>query len=87
VGKITEKAVCRSVCLTIWHCILSAELPKRHSFRLFLAILLTGIEAKILCKVVKASVTLRRIVYFLLISVDLKLFQHYLNKCEYTKHC
>jgi len=25
VGKIAEKAVCRSVFLTIWHCILSAE--------------------------------------------------------------
>jgi len=24
-GKIAEKAVCKSVLLTIWHCILSAE--------------------------------------------------------------
>jgi len=30
VGKIPEKAVCRSVFLTMWHCIFSA-----HSFRLF----------------------------------------------------
>jgi len=35
VGKIAEKAVYRSVFLTIWHCILSAELTKTHSFRLF----------------------------------------------------
>jgi len=35
VGKINEKAVCRSVFLTTWHCILSAELTKTHSFRLF----------------------------------------------------
>jgi len=43
VGKIVEKAVCRSVILTIWHCILSADLSKAHSFRLlFLAILPTG---------------------------------------------
>jgi len=34
VGKIAEKAVRRSVLLTIWHWILSAELTKRHSFRL-----------------------------------------------------
>jgi len=26
VGKITEKAVCKSAFLTTWHCILSAEL-------------------------------------------------------------
>jgi len=32
VGKIAEKAVCRSV--SIWHCTLSAELIKMHSFRL-----------------------------------------------------
>jgi len=31
VGKIAEKAVCKSVFL----CILSAELTKTHSFRLF----------------------------------------------------
>jgi len=35
VGKIAEKAVSRSVFLTIWHCILSAELT------VFLAILPT----------------------------------------------
>jgi len=35
VGKITEKAVCMSVFLTTWHCFLSAELIKTHSFRLF----------------------------------------------------
>jgi len=34
VGKITEKAVCKSVFLTAWHCILSAELTKSHSFTL-----------------------------------------------------
>jgi len=28
VGKIAEKAVCGSVLLTIWHCILSAKLTK-----------------------------------------------------------
>jgi len=28
VGKIAEKAVCGSVLLTAWHCILSAELTK-----------------------------------------------------------
>jgi len=28
VGKIAEKAVCGSSFLTIWHCILSAELIK-----------------------------------------------------------
>jgi len=31
VGKIAEKAVCRSV----WHCILSVELTKTHSCRPF----------------------------------------------------
>jgi len=31
VGKITEKAVCKSVFLTIWHCNLSAELTNSHS--------------------------------------------------------
>jgi len=35
VGKITEKAVCRSVFLITWHCIWSAELTKTHSYRLF----------------------------------------------------
>jgi len=44
VGKIAEKAV--SVFLTIWHCILSAELIQTHSFRLFLVILPTGIPKK-----------------------------------------
>jgi len=34
-GKIAEKAVCRSVFLATWHCILSAELTKTHSIRLF----------------------------------------------------
>jgi len=28
VGKIAQKAVCRSVFLTTWHCILNAELRK-----------------------------------------------------------
>jgi len=31
VGKIAEKAVCGSVFLTTWHCILSTELEKRTS--------------------------------------------------------
>jgi len=35
VGKIAEKAVFRSVFLTIWHCVLSAELTKTHYYRLF----------------------------------------------------
>jgi len=35
VGKITEKEVRRRVLLITWHCILSAELVKTHSFRLF----------------------------------------------------
>jgi len=35
VGKIAEKAARRSVFLTVWHCIMSAELTKTHSFRLF----------------------------------------------------
>jgi len=35
VGKIAEKAVCKSVFLTTWHYILSAKVP--HSFRLFFA--------------------------------------------------
>jgi len=34
VSQWAEKAVCRSVFLTIWHCILSAEITKTHSFRL-----------------------------------------------------
>jgi len=44
VSKIAEKAVCRRVILTIRHCILSAELIKTRSFRLFffLPILSTG---------------------------------------------
>jgi len=29
-GKIAKKAVCWSVILAIWHCILSAELTKTH---------------------------------------------------------
>jgi len=32
VSKIADKTVCRTVFVTIWHCILSA---KTHSFRLF----------------------------------------------------
>jgi len=35
VGKIAEKAVYRSVFLTIWHRIFCAELTTTHSFRLF----------------------------------------------------
>jgi len=35
IAEIAEKAVCRSVFLTIWHYILSVELTKTHSFRLF----------------------------------------------------
>jgi len=37
VEKIAEKAACRSVFSTTWHCILSAsaELTKTHSFRQF----------------------------------------------------
>jgi len=35
VGKIAETAVRRSAFLTIGHCILSAELTKTHSLRLF----------------------------------------------------
>jgi len=35
VGKIAEKAVWRSVFSTKWHCTLSAESTKTHSFRLF----------------------------------------------------
>jgi len=41
VGNIAEKVVYRSVFWTIWHCNLSAEFTKTHSFRLFLAILPT----------------------------------------------
>jgi len=35
VGKIAEKAVCRSVFLATCHCILNGELTKTHSFRAF----------------------------------------------------
>jgi len=35
VGKIAEKAVCKSVFLTIMALFLSAELTKTHFFRLF----------------------------------------------------
>jgi len=35
-GKISEKLACRSVLLTIWHCILSIKLTKTYSFRVFL---------------------------------------------------
>jgi len=35
VAKIAEKTVCKSVFLTAWHCICSAELIKTHSFSLF----------------------------------------------------
>jgi len=46
VGKIAEKAVCKSVFLTIWHCILSAEITKMRSFRdVLLAVLPTGLLA------------------------------------------
>jgi len=38
VGKIAEKAICRSVFLTIWHCILSALQT------VFSAILLIGLQ-------------------------------------------
>jgi len=31
VGKIAENAVCKSVILTTWHCIISAELAKTLS--------------------------------------------------------
>jgi len=34
-AKIAEKAVCRRIFLTAWHCILIAELTKLHSFRQF----------------------------------------------------
>jgi len=34
VGKITEKAVCRSIVLKMWHSTLSAELTKTHSAEL-----------------------------------------------------
>jgi len=44
VGKIAEKAVCKSVFLTIWHCILSAELTKHALLQTaFSAILPTGL--------------------------------------------
>jgi len=33
VGKIAEKAVCRSLFLTTWHCMLSAELTKYALFQ------------------------------------------------------
>jgi len=35
VGKIAEKAACKSVFLTIWHWIFSAKLTKTYSFRPF----------------------------------------------------
>jgi len=35
VGKIVKKAICKSVFLITGHCILSAELTKTHSFRMF----------------------------------------------------
>jgi len=35
VAKSPEKAVCRSIFLTTWHSILSAELTKTHPSRLF----------------------------------------------------
>jgi len=43
-GKIVGKAVCRSVFLTTWHCIIfSAKLTKNTLFQtVFLAILPTG---------------------------------------------
>jgi len=43
VGKIAEKAVRGRVFLTIWHCILSAEVTKKRTLSdCFLAILPTG---------------------------------------------
>jgi len=50
VGKIAEKAFSRSVFLTIWHCIFSAELTSAELTKntllqtVFLAILLNGIK-------------------------------------------
>jgi len=42
-----KKAVCRSVFLTLWHYILSAELTKSHSLQtVFLAIFPTGLFEK-----------------------------------------
>jgi len=35
VGKIAKKPICRSVFLTISHCVLSAKLTNTNSFRLF----------------------------------------------------
>jgi len=45
VGKIAEKAVCKSVFLTTWLCILSAELTKKYTSldSFFLAILPTAL--------------------------------------------
>jgi len=42
VGKIAETAVCRSVFLKIWHCILNAKLTKNTLQTAFLVILPTG---------------------------------------------
>ena len=43
-GKISEKAVWRSVFFILWHCILNADSTKTHSFSVnFLAILPAGI--------------------------------------------
>jgi len=45
VGKIAEKAVCKSVFLTIWHCNVSAELTKNALIHtVFLVFLPTGLE-------------------------------------------
>jgi len=35
VGKIAKETVSKSVFLTMWHCILSAEFTKTHSYRLW----------------------------------------------------
>jgi len=43
-GQNRRKATCGSVFLTTWHRILSTELTKTHSFRLFSAILPTGMD-------------------------------------------
>jgi len=42
VGKIAEKAVCRSAFLTTWYCILSAELTKTTPSDCFFCDSLTG---------------------------------------------
>jgi len=49
VGKIAEKAACKSAFLTIWHCIFGAELTKNALLQTntqIHAILSTGITLK-----------------------------------------